>query len=196
MELQGIFSDFLTTAMIILLASTILYPLTLSLALGADRWLARRGVCRGRGLWRRFAAGERSSWTTTSGDAHHRGVPAAQLIGGAAPDEGPERRRHIRLKTPLLGTLHRDTAAAAGNLCDVVDLSASGARIRPVDPLPEVPLLALGLEHFGLFAAQIVWRDHDEVGLRFLQSPTEVARLMRGLLPAPGHAPAAAACAA
>jgi hypothetical protein len=174
MELERIISDFLMTAIIILSAGIILYPLTFSTILDVDEWLARRGVRDRRDLWRKLTQRERRVDAAVQSGAVVARLPAPDM---------PERRRHIRLKTGILGTLHPDTASLAANICDILDISASGARIRPVDPMAEAPLVALGIDRFGLFPAQVVWRNRDEVGLRFLQSPATVAHGMRGLVP-------------
>jgi len=193
MELQTILSDFITATIFVLLAGTVLYPLALSAVRDADRWLARQDIRSRDDLWRKLAAwmpGDRGL-TSDTGDP-----PGGQAATAVPATKASERRQHGRLKTRFLGSLHPDSAAPAVNLCDVIDLSAGGARIRPVDPLPDAPMLALGLNRFGLLPAQVVWRDRDEVGLRFLQSPAEVSRVMRGLVPASGPVLAPAARAA
>lgn len=187
MELQKIIADFLMTAIIILSAGVVLYPLTLATMFGADEWLARHGIHGRRDLWRKLANWNRRVFA---------GEPNVLAVARIPAQDGSERRRYKRLTTRFLGTLHPNAKSPAANLCDVVDISASGVRIRPVDPLPEVPLVTLGLERFGLFTAQVVWRDGDEVGLRFLQSPAEIAHGMRGLVPAPCREPAPIARAA
>jgi len=174
MELQRLIADFMLTAMIILSSGIILYPLTLSAVLGIDKWRTRHGV-----------HGSRDIWRTLTG--RPRRVPAqdqsAPVPARFSALDLAERRRHMRLKTSFLGTLHPDAASLAANICDVLDLSASGARIRPVDPMPDAPLVTLGIDRFGLFPAQVVWRHGGEVGLQFLQSPVMVAHSMRGLVP-------------
>ncbi len=174
MELQRLISDFLMMAIIILSASVIFYPLTLSTILGVDEWLTRRGVHGWRDLWRKLAPQEHRALAEVHKAPVVTRIPALGML---------ERRRHMRLKTSFLGTLHPDAASLAANICDILDLSASGARIRPVDPLPEAPLVTLGIDRFGLFPAQVVWRHGGEIGLRFLQSPMMVAHGMRGLVP-------------
>ncbi len=187
MELQEIISDFLMTAILMLSAGVILYPLTLATVLGVDEWLARCGIHGRRDLSRKLTGWKRRVFAEE---------PNVLAVPRISAQEGSERRRYKRLTTRFLGTLHPNAKSPAANLCDVVDLSASGARIRPVDPLPEAPLVTLGLDHFGLFTAQVVWRHGGEVGLRFLQSPAEIAHGMRGLVPAPCHEPAPIARAA
>lgn len=119
--------------------------------------------------------------------------PASEPSPAARPSE---RRDHKRYRTCFLGTLHNDAGALATNLCDILDLSATGARIRPVDPMPAMlAQVTVGLERLGRFPARVVWRHHGEVGLRFERGPKEVMAKMCGLIPAPDfdpeHGPAA-----
>lgn len=44
--------------------------------------------------------------------------------------------------------------------------------------------IALGLRHFGVRSARIVWRRNGEVGLQFENDSLEAASALRGLLPA------------
>jgi hypothetical protein len=108
---------------------------------------------------------------------------AAQAPRPKAPCS-PEHRVHKRFRTCFLGTLHQSADADPDNLCDIIDLSASGARVRPVEPIPATTRIALGLRHFGVRSARIVWRRNGEVGLQFENDSREAASALRGLLPA------------
>ena len=120
----------------------------------------------------------------------HRAMHTFELKAKPGPlrFETRERRRHRRIRTNFLGTLHPSADARADNLCDVLDISASGARIRPVDRLRDASPLTLGLERFGRVPARVVWDRGGEVGLQFEQTPDQTVRMMRGLLPMPEQA--------
>ena len=120
----------------------------------------------------------------------HRAMHTFELKAKPGPlrFETRERRRHRRIRTNFLGTLHPSADARADNLCDVLDISASGARIRPVDRLRDASPLILGLERFGRVPARVVWDRGGEVGLQFEQTPDQTVRMMRGLLPMPEQA--------
>lgn len=209
MELQHLISDFLSTAIIILMTGTVAYSLTILSVQAAQEWLERsaRGERRklwgllrrrvhdlaGQGFWiERLVLRPLGLGTSRLGGA---GGERAHAEDGARAGSDPalqsaalardyvERRRHKRFTTCLLATLHPEPNAKADNLCDVVDLSAGGARIRPVDRLAETRSVTLGLRHFGLIPAQVVWRRDGEVGLEFRQDPSETVAMMRGLLP-------------
>lgn len=94
-----------------------------------------------------------------------------------------DRRRQKRFRTCLLGTLHRAAGDQAENLCDILDISFGGARVRPVDPMPARRRITLGLRHFGQLPARVVWRRDGEMGLKFDQNPAETMAIMKGLMP-------------
>lgn len=85
----------------------------------------------------------------------------------------------------MMGSLHTKSETRADNLGDVINLSAGGARIRLVEPMPKVSHITLGLRHFGFFPARVAWCTADEIGLEFREAPEAVAGRLRGLLPQP-----------
>jgi hypothetical protein len=90
-------------------------------------------------------------------------------------------RRYPRSRVLWPGKL---TLAGATVDCIVLDVSANGARVR-ADGLPtDIGGVSLELARFGSFAAEMMWRDGSEVGLRFAEPPDIVAALLRETLPA------------
>lgn len=171
MELTEVFSSFFTATLIVLSIAVVFYAFIETTGERALDWLAGRDA----GLLQsRVEPG--------------RPGRRARARGGASPEAGRERRHHRRYRMGLMGTLHPDADSRPGNLCDILDISATGARIRPVDPLSPSDGIALGLERFGLLPARVVWRRDDEVGLSFEQAPARIAYTMRGLLPLPSGA--------
>jgi hypothetical protein len=197
MDLQSFISNLLTATLIFLPAGVLLYAVVATTAERAQHWLARqrRPVRQAAARWRAFLETPlpRQPLQASLGlfaAAIESGVESVSRWSWArpAPPSGRERRRHQRFRTGYMGSLHEDAETRASNLCDILDISATGARIRPVDPMQPTEHMTLGLERFGLFPARVVWWRNDEVGLRFEQTPTQVTYMMRGLLPEPRHA--------
>ncbi len=177
MEFQDQMSRFLAVAAVILMVASVAVPISVLVMqaagegykrrMGLLRVLTRRiPVPRAEGLARRFRLSKPGRLTG----------PAKQV------SERQRRRAHKRLPTCLMGSIHTKLDTQVDNLCDVVDFSAGGARIRLVDPMAEISRISLGLRHFGFFPARVVWREGEELGLKFDSSPETVVGQMRGLL--------------
>ncbi len=177
MDFQPHLSGVLAAATVVLMVVSVAIPVSVLVAQAAGehlkrRILSRKGVFPGVAiLLRRF-----------------------RLLGRATPpriEPSPakqRRRAQKRLPTCLMGSLHIAEDTQVDNLCDVVDFSAGGARVRLVDPMAEISRITLGLRHFGFFPARVVWRNGEELGLKFDLTPETVVSQMRGLLPQPATA--------
>ena len=77
------------------------------------------------------------------------------------------------------------------SLLDVLDLSLTGARLEPIDPLIVPKQVTLGLDRFGSVRGEVVWRHESQVGVRFADSPSDLTQLFGKLLPRQCMAPAA-----
>jgi PilZ domain len=170
MEYQTLVTEFLAVAAIILMVASVAVPISVLIAQAAGQRLKPRPG-QWRFLLRKISAlgrGGRFRWTARA---------------AAMPRPERQRRRaHKRLPTCLMGSLHTKLDTQIDNLCDVVDFSAGGARVRLVDPMAEISRITLGLRHFGFFPARVVWRQGDELGLKFDLAPETVVGQMRGLL--------------
>lgn len=102
-----------------------------------------------------------------------------------APVRAFNRRRYRRFRTEYLGALYPAGENLSDNVCDVLDLSLGGARIRPVEPMGKMERVILELDRVGRFPARIAWHRDGEVGLQFDEGPPQILRSMRGLLPLP-----------
>lgn len=91
-----------------------------------------------------------------------------------------DRRRHGRKAVLESGVLFGD----AGPIdCQVTDISAGGARVRPVQPLDGADgVRRFELARLGPFEAEIRWRADGSAGLRFLLEPAVTAERCHMLL--------------
>ena len=177
MEFQEQISRFLAVATVILMVASVAVPISILVAQAAGEGFKRRtGLFRV--LPRDFA------FHRVDGLSHRSRFPKPRTkTGPAKPSfERQRRRAHKRLRTCLMGSLHTETVTQVDNLCDVIDFSAGGARIRLVDPMAGILRMTLGLRHFGFFPACVVWRDGEELGLKFDLAAETVVGQMRGLL--------------
>lgn len=93
-----------------------------------------------------------------------------------------ERRRHRRYPILESGILYGTDGPID---CQVTDLSASGARVRPVGAVPaDDARCRFLLARLGLFDAAIRWRSNGMLGLDFDAAPDVVAARCAPLLAA------------
>ena len=177
MEFQDQMSRFLPVVTVILMVVGVTIPISVLVMQTLDKSFKRRT-----GLFRYLPRG--FAFLGVDGLLPQNWFHKARTTTAPAkPSRERQRRRaHKRLRTCLMGSLHTKADTQVDNLCDVIDFSASGARIRLVDPMAEIPRMTLGLRHFGFFPARVVWRDGNDVGLNFDLAPDTVVGQMRGLL--------------
>jgi hypothetical protein len=94
-----------------------------------------------------------------------------------------ERRSHRRYVTRIGGYLRPSPSDQALRYCDIIDVSANGARIRTTRPLTANSWVTLGIERLGRIHAQVVWQKDNLAGVQFAADPGYVARRMRGIVP-------------
>ena len=91
---------------------------------------------------------------------------------------GRSRREAPRAMTAVDTSLRQNTAGSRSP-CRIIDISASGARLRLYQDLAPETSIQIALPTKGLVDAHIVWANGHEAGCRFdlpLDEPT-VARL-------------------
>ncbi len=100
--------------------------------------------------------------------------------------EGPgDRRQYPRVPVLESGLIYSSAGCVD---CQVIDVSASGARVRPVEPIgPDDTHLRFLLARLGLFEAEIRWRSGDAIGLAFNATPETVSERCAPLLCADAH---------
>ncbi len=80
----------------------------------------------------------------------------------------------------------RTTVLWAGHLvyqeqsvsCVIVNISAGGAMVRSEDPAFFMNTVVLRNPRIGDLAADVVWRQNDELGLKFADDPETVAEII------------------
>jgi hypothetical protein len=100
-----------------------------------------------------------------------------------APDTPPippgaEHRAHRRADVLVAGRL---LCGGQWRPCEVVNISAGGARLRAAGDFCAGAELCLDIEACGQFAASVAWARGGELGLRFSADPAEVALALIGL---------------
>ena len=95
--------------------------------------------------------------------------------------DGADRRQYRRYPILESGLIY----TADGCIdCQVVDLSASGVRVRPVGKLKEQQgTCRFLLGRLGAFEAEVCWEGRDSIGIRFGDEPETVAQRYSDLLP-------------
>ncbi len=62
--------------------------------------------------------------------------------------------------------------------CLIVNISSGGAMVRSEDPAFYATSVVLRNAHIGELAAEVVWRQNDELGLKFADDPETVAEII------------------
>ncbi len=66
--------------------------------------------------------------------------------------------------------------------CVIVNISAGGAMVRSEDPAFFATSVVLRNAHIGDLPAEVVWRQNDELGLKFADDPETVAAIIGRVL--------------
>ena len=62
--------------------------------------------------------------------------------------------------------------------CVIVNISSGGAMVRSEDPAFFATSVVLRNARFGDLAAEVVWRQNEEFGLKFADDPKMVAEII------------------
>ncbi len=62
--------------------------------------------------------------------------------------------------------------------CVIVNISAGGAMVRAEDPAFLMTSVVLRNSRIGDLAAEVLWRQDGELGLKFAESPETVAEII------------------
>ena len=65
----------------------------------------------------------------------------------------------------------------------VRDISANGAKVDLNEPISEKVDLELHIPKLGVFPCNIVWQNHNRVGIQFIESPDAVFAHLARVLP-------------
>ena len=95
--------------------------------------------------------------------------------------DGADRRRYRRYPVLESGLIYTSDGCID---CQVVDLSASVVRVRPVGKLTEQDgTCRFLLGRLGAFEAEVCWEGKDSIGIQFGDAPETVAKRYSDLLP-------------
>jgi hypothetical protein len=97
------------------------------------------------------------------------------------PRTNKEQRKHPRTAVLWSGRLH---AGAKGANCRVLNISAAGAKVRLLEPLPPAPVVSLRIERFGEFPGDVIWREDDFLGIKFRDDPEDITQIFGVAVPA------------
>lgn len=65
--------------------------------------------------------------------------------------------------------------------CQIINISASGAKVLITKPVPIGDMVMLEIGSFGRFSGNIVWQNSKELGLKFTQDPDLINDLIIGI---------------
>jgi len=87
-------------------------------------------------------------------------------------------REHQRRRVLWNVKLHQDGRIWG---CQVVDISAGGAKVRLTEPLAISSRVVLEIERLGNLKGEVRWQNHAFVGIGFLESPDVVEKRLRSV---------------
>ncbi len=97
------------------------------------------------------------------------------------PATSREQREHPRTAVLWTGRLH---AGAQGADCRVLNISATGAKIHLLEPIPPAPIVSLRIERFGEFPGDVIWREGEFLGIKFRDDPEDIVQIFGSAVPA------------
>jgi hypothetical protein len=98
------------------------------------------------------------------------------MVGQNAPIA--DHRAHARREVLVRGRIRRGGAWMG---CEVVNVSAGGARLRAEGEFAAGEALVLELQACGEFVGEVAWARDGELGMRFTGDPADVACALIGL---------------
>ncbi len=97
------------------------------------------------------------------------------------PATSREKRFYPRTAVLWTGRLH---AGAQGADCRILNISATGAKIHLLEPLPPAPMVSLRISRFGEFPGDVIWREDSFLGIRFRDDPDDIIQIFGNAVPA------------
>ena len=93
-------------------------------------------------------------------------------------------RAHERKRILWTGKLHHGDQVLD---CQVLDLSAGGARIRTAKPWTASSAVVLVCDHLGPLRAEVRWQRANYAGIRFLEDASFIEKRLRRKVTPPEH---------
>lgn len=91
-----------------------------------------------------------------------------------------DRRRHKR--KPVLWAARVETRSGPSE-CIILDLSLGGAKLRGGGTVEAKQIVTLVIDRFGALRAEVMWARSGHMGLRFADSPDQIAHVLGATLP-------------
>ena len=105
-----------------------------------------------------------------------------ELVEDVLGNPETSREQRVRPRTAVLWTA-RLHAGAQGADCRVLNISATGAKIHLLEPLPPAPMVSLRIERFGEFPGDVIWREENLLGIRFRDDPEDIIQIFGSAVP-------------
>ncbi len=97
------------------------------------------------------------------------------------PERTNEIRKFPRRLVLLSGAVYLENKPIE---CRVLDISAGGARIRVDETIDTENNLQLMIYRFGEFETEVAWEKDSDIGVVFVENPTDIEQIIGHLLPA------------
>jgi hypothetical protein len=102
------------------------------------------------------------------------------------PERTNEIRKYPRRLVLLSGAIYIENRPIE---CRVLDLSAGGAHIRVDEPFEHQKHFPLMIYRFGEFPSEVAWEKDTDLGIIFIDDPSDIERIIGHLLPPKGGSP-------
>jgi PilZ domain len=94
------------------------------------------------------------------------------------PDNSADKRRHARQAILVEA---RIMAGEEWHVCRIFNVSAGGAKLQIYHRFVQGSQVRLQIGSFGEFDGTVAWQHGEELGVKFSQSPAEMAEVVIGL---------------
>lgn len=96
-------------------------------------------------------------------------------LPGSLGQSGPERRELRRVSLLLPATIYYGREEAS---CVIDTVSPSGVGLICELSIDVGALFSLRIDRYGVFPAEVVWRQDNRLGAKFLDTPERMSRLL------------------
>jgi hypothetical protein len=105
--------------------------------------------------------------------------PAVGAVEPAPPGK-EELRRHPRFSVLWIG---RIDVSSEWVECAILNISADGAKLRLYQAIDLPPRFSVSVDRYGVFPAELAWREGNSAGVRFLGDTGPIAQAIAQALP-------------
>ncbi len=140
--------------------------------------IRRVGEFAGRVAWR--------NGTTLGIEFHDELREVARIVEDILSEEEDPAERRVYLRTSVLWAARLLCGAQVVG-CRVLNVSASGVKVRCDRPFNSADDVVLKIHRFGEFAGTVVWRQDVDLGIAFHDGPDHIIRVLGEAVPAIRH---------